>query len=144
MTVFHKFSSLSSFLGFQNLILVFSCCANVLHGVIKWNILYHLAFHHLYFENNTYFCNDHKKAPDNSSFSSKENFSCAAPLQKVKAVPQNCKAVIPWKYADTALILFSLSLSFPLRSLYTEQFNFTSVLKQAWHITSFRIKTEML
>lgn len=83
MTIFHKFPSLSSLLRFQNLILIFSCCANVLHGVIKWNILYHLAFHHLYFENNPYFCNDHKKAPDNSSFSSTEImfFTCSSPSE---------------------------------------------------------------
>lgn len=31
--------------------------------------------------------------------------------KKVSQAPQNCKAVTPWKYAVTALIFFSLSLS---------------------------------
>lgn len=54
MFVFHSESFPKFILWFPKFDL-FPCCANVLHGVIKGNILYHLAFWNLSFENNTYF-----------------------------------------------------------------------------------------
>lgn len=58
MFVFHSESFPKFILWFPKFDLFFPCCANVLHGVIKQNILCCLAFWNLSFENNTYFCNN--------------------------------------------------------------------------------------